>query len=183
MANGTQQSRDSAKSGAGSPFPGWLYLGNALPFVERILAILDQIALFEDFGRDEIVRLAPYLKCYRAPAGTEILREGDEGDFMLLLIAGQVEIVKRDMAGTPKHMDTVGPGKALGEMSMIDGAPRSASCVAMDDALFAVLERGDLTRILADDPRLGIKLLIELVQMLSKRLREVSSRLVGVIDV
>jgi CRP-like cAMP-binding protein len=170
-------------TGPATPFPELLFLGDALPFVDRIVAILDQIPLLEGFAQEEIVRMAPYLKIYRAPVGTEIICEGDTGDFMLLLISGRVEIFKRDTSGMPKHIGTAGPGKALGEMSMIDGAPRSASCIALEDTLFAVLDRPDLSRIITDDPRLGVKLLIELVQILARRLREANSRLVGAMEI
>ena len=177
------ESEQPGQHGQPNPFSDLLFLGDALPFVERIVSILDQIQLFEGFDQEEILRLAPYLKTYRAPVGTEIICEGEVGDFMLLLITGRVEIFKRDVSGVPKHIGTAGPGKVLGEMSMIDGGPRSASCIALEDTLFAMLDRADLTCIIAEDPRLGIKLLIELVQLLTRRLREANSRLVGVMDI
>jgi CRP-like cAMP-binding protein len=63
-------------------------------------------------------------------------------------------------------------------MSMIDGEPRFASCVALEDTLFAMLDRDSLSRIIAADPRLGIKILMELVLLLSQRLRSASGKLV-----
>ncbi len=72
------------------------------------------------------------MRCYRAPLGTEIIREGDDGDFMVLILEGSVEIVKKDIRGQAQIMGTAGPGKTLGEMSLIDGEPRFASCVALE---------------------------------------------------
>jgi hypothetical protein len=46
-------------------------LGNALPFVGRIREIIEAIKLFEDFEPDELEGLARYMRCYRAPLGTE----------------------------------------------------------------------------------------------------------------
>jgi len=63
-------------------------------------------------------------------------------------------------------------------MSMIDGEPRFASCVALEDTLFAMLDRDSLSHIIAGDPRLGIKILMELVLLLSQRLRSASGKLV-----
>ena len=40
---------------------------------------------------------------YQAPAGTEIIREGESGDFMLMLIEGRVEVLKRDRWNVPQH--------------------------------------------------------------------------------
>ena len=159
-------------------FPGLTPLGDASAFVDRLLEIIEHIRLFEDFEREEICRLAAGLRCYRAPAGASLIREGDSGDFMVFLLDGQCEIVKNDPTGVPQRIGVAGPGKILGEMSMIDGEPRFASCIALEDTLFAMIDRDGLSRIIADDPRFGIKILLELVLLLSQRLRATSSKLV-----
>lgn len=159
-------------------FPGLVYLGDASSFVDRILEIIERIRLFEDFERGEIGILAAQMRCYRAPAGAIVIREGDSGDFMLIPLDGQCEIVRNDPAGVPQRIGLAGPGKILGEMSMIDGEPRFASCIALEDTLFAMIDRDGLSRIIADDPRFGIKILLELVLLLSQRLRATSSKLV-----
>lgn len=152
-------------------------LGDALPFVGRIREIIQAIELFEDFEADELQWLAAYMRCYRAPPGVEIIREADDGDFMLLLLNGRIEIVKKDVRGLPQIMNLAGPGKTLGEMSLIDGAPRFASCISLDTVEFAVLDRESLSRIIAAAPRVGVKLMTELVILLNQRLRSVSAQL------
>jgi hypothetical protein len=159
-------------------FPNLTSLGDAVPFVSRIQEILDHIKLFEDFEGDDLDTLARYMTCYLAPSGTEIIREGAPGDFMLLIIEGSVEILKVDNAGLPTRIGMAGPGKTLGEMSVVDGEPRFASCMAVVDTLFAVLDRDNLSRIIADEPRIGVKLLMELLMLLNQRLRNVSTELV-----
>lgn len=159
-------------------FPGLAFLGDASVFADRILEIIEHIRLFEDFEREEIRRLAAGQRCYRAPAGATLIREGDSGDFMVFLLDGKCEIVKSDPGGLPQRISVAGPGKILGEMSMIDGEPRFASCIALEDTLFAMIDRDGLSRIIADDPRFGIKILLELVLLLSQRLRATSSKLV-----
>ena len=162
--------------------PNVEFLGDAQPFVGRIREIIETIQLFEDFDPDELVGLARYMRCYRAPLGTEIIREGDEGDFMLLLLDGGVEIVKKDVRGLPQIMGTAGPGKTLGEMSLIDGEPRFASCVALDTVEIAVLDRENLSRIIAEEPRIGVKLMMELLMLLNQRLRSVSGQLMDCME-
>jgi len=152
-------------------------LGDAVPFVGRIREIIEVIKLFEDFEPQELEALARYMPCYRAPLGAEVIREGDHGDFMLLILEGSVEIVKKDIRGLAQIMGTAGPGKTLGEMSLIDGEPRFASCVALEPVTFAVLDRGALSRILAEEPRIGVKLMMELLMLLNQRLRSVSAQL------
>ncbi|MCK9379862.1 MAG: cyclic nucleotide-binding domain-containing protein [Sulfuritalea sp.] len=162
--------------------PNVEFLGDGLPFVGRIREIIEVIQLFEDFEPDELEGLARYMRCYRAPLGTEIICEGDAGDFMLLLLDGSVEIVKKDIRGLAQIMATAGPGKTLGEMSLIDGEPRFASCVALDSVAFAVLDREGLSRIITEEPRIGVKLLMELLMLLNQRLRSVSKQLMDCVE-
>ena len=63
----------------------------------------------------------------------------------------------------PAALAQVEPGRTLGEMSMIDGEPRFATCVAVEPTLVAVLDRENLARIIVEQPLLGAKLLMELV--------------------
>ena len=162
--------------------PNVEFLGDAVPFVGRIREIIEAIQLFEDFEPDELEGLARYMRCYRAPLGTEIIREGDQGDFMLLLLDGSVEIVKKDVRGSAQIMGTAGPGKTLCEMSLIDGEPRFASCVALDTVEIAVLDRESLSRIIAEEPRIGVKLMMELLMLLNQRLRSVSAQLLDCME-
>ena len=163
-------------------FPKLDHLGDAIPFVGRILDILQHIELFEDFGEAEVVLLARYMLCYRAPAGSEIIREGQAGDFMVLLLDGEMEIVKQDARGVPVRIGLAGPGKTLGEMSLIDGEPRFASCLTLGDTAFAVLDRDQLIHVVSEEPKVGVKLLMELLLLLNQRLRQVSGQLMGCLE-
>jgi CRP-like cAMP-binding protein len=163
-------------------FAAFESLGDALGFVDRILEIIEHIHLFEDFEREEIDILARYMRCYRADTGAEIIREAELGDFMLLVIDGSVEILKLDPRGLPQRLAAAGPGKTLGEMSLIDGEPRFASCVTLEPTLFAVLDREGLIRVVSEEPRIGVKILMELLMLLNQRLRSVSGELMKCLD-
>lgn len=158
------------------------HLGDAIRFSQQIHALIPKCALLENFSSAEVRALATFMEVYRAEPGMEILREGDGGDFMLMLIEGAVEVRKRDRWNTPQRIATVDAGKTLGEMSMIDGEARFATCVAVEPALLAVLDRDSLARIIVEQPMLGAKILMELVLMLSQRLRATGQRLVGLLD-
>jgi CRP-like cAMP-binding protein len=158
------------------------YLGDATPFVVRIHEIIESIHLFEDFEPEDLAGLARYMRCYRAPLGTEIIREGDQGDFMLLVLDGGIEIVKKDPRGVAQAIGSAGPGKTLGEMSLIDGEPRFASCIALGTVEIAMLDRDSLSRLISEEPGLGVKLMMELLMLLNQRLRAVSSQLMECMD-
>jgi CRP-like cAMP-binding protein len=158
------------------------YLGDATAHAAQIHALIPKCALLENFSTAEVRLLAHFMDLYRAETGMEVLREGDGGDFMLMLMEGRVDVLKRDQGNTPRLLASLDAGKTLGEMSMIDGEARFATCVAVEPVLVAVLDRESLARIIVEQPMLGAKILMELVLMLSQRLRATSQRLVGMLD-
>jgi len=158
------------------------FLGDATKFAARIQGLIPKCTLLENFSHAEVSSLANFMDVYRAEAGMEIIGEGDGGDLMLMLIEGKVKVFKRDRWNTPQLLATVDGGHTLGEMSMIDGEARFATCVAAATTLFAVLTREALARIIVEQPLLGAKILMELVLMLSQRLRATSERLLGLLD-
>jgi CRP/FNR family cyclic AMP-dependent transcriptional regulator len=158
------------------------YLGDATQFAGQMLTLIPKCTLLENFSPAEVQLLAHFMSVYRAQSGVEIIREGDGGDFMLMVLEGTVEVHKRDRWNTPQLLASVDAGRTLGEMSMIDGQPRFATCLAAAQTLIAVLDRENLARIIVEQPLLGAKILMELVLMLSQRLRATSQRLLGLLD-
>ena len=158
------------------------YLGDATRFASQIHALIPKCSLLENFTTAEVRLLSHFMEVFRAAEGMEVIREGDGGDFMLIVVEGRVEVRKQDRWNTPQPIAVVEPGRALGEMSMIDGEPRFATCVAVEPLLVAVLDRESLARIIVEQPLLGAKILMELVLMLSQRLRATSDRLMQQLD-
>lgn len=155
-------------------FLGFDDLGNASWLVDRIVGILDTIPILDGFVPAQIETLAHYLHCYRVPAGVDVIVEGEPGDFMLLLIDGRMEITKTGKNGLPVHVGEARAGKTLGEMSIIDGEERFASCVTSVQSTIAVLERKELLRLVAEEPQLGLKFVMQMAALLNQRLRQIS---------
>ena len=156
-------------------------LGAGIEFAAQLHALFAGSWLFkalEDHGADGANILINHLAIYRAETGQALLQEGELSNFMLIIVDGEVDIVKKDAHGTPLSISHAGPGKILGEMSLMDGEPRFASCVALQPTTIAVLSRLALNRILDEHPRLGAQLLIQLIALLSQRLRQTSRKLV-----
>jgi CRP-like cAMP-binding protein len=158
------------------------YLGDATRFAGQIHALIPKCSLLENFTPAEVRLLTHFMEVYRAADGMEVIREGDGGDFMLILVEGRVEVRKQDRWNTPQLIAAIEPGRVLGEMSMIDGEPRFATCVAVQPTLVAVLDRASLARIIVEQPLIGAKFMMELVLMLSQRLRATSDRLMQLLD-
>ena len=157
-------------------------LGAAKAMVEQLYLMIGHSRFFSDFTRDNIQKMAVFMQVYQAEPGEMIIREGDVDDYMLFIVEGRVNIVKTDSHGERRPMNIVGPGSILGEMSMIDGEPRFASCIALESTTFSVLSRDSMVRIIMEEPGLGAKILIKLVTLLSERLRSTSSNLLHYLE-
>ena len=153
------------------------HLGEGTALAQQIFDMIGHSKFFADFTREDIQRLTAFMQIYRAEATQMMIREGDVDDYMLLIIQGRVDIVKTDSHGNLQPMTTVGPGATLGEMSMIDGEPRFATCMAIEATTFAALSRDSMVQIILEEPGLGAKVLVKLVTLLSQRLRQTSSNL------
>jgi CRP-like cAMP-binding protein len=155
------------------------YLGSAAGFVGEVMNAINMEVMFDEFYLYEIEELSQYLHCFAAPTGTVLLQEGEEGDHLIILLAGQVIVRKTDLGGTLHSLAMVGPGNILGEMSLIDGERRFASCVAAEPTRFAVMSKSELNEILALHPRLANKFQTMLLQIMVSRLRDMGTRAIS----
>jgi CRP-like cAMP-binding protein len=147
-------------------------------YKDQLIIMLEQVQMFDDFTEMERNTLANYLKAYQAEKDTVIYREGDCAGHMCLLIEGQLEVYKDIDHSHNKKLAEIRPGKSIGEMSVIDGLPNSATVIVSQPSVLIVITRKDLQLIAQNHPPLGIKLLWYLANLLSQRLRYTSGRLI-----
>ena len=157
-------------------------VGAGTAIANEIFGLVGKSQFFTEFSKEDISTLAGYMEVFRAQPGEIIIRESDEGDFMVLIVDGEIDILKKSHRAEQQHMTSAGPGMTLGEMSMIDGEPRFATCMASQPTTFALLTRDNMAKIILDHPSLGSKILVKMVTMLSLRLRQTSGRLLRMME-
>lgn len=153
------------------------YLGGAGAYAEEVWEVIKQGPLFGGFSRPEVDLLCQFMHCFAAPREAVLLKEGEDGDYVLIVLSGKVAVRKQGPKSEAITIATAGPGSSLGEMSLVDGERRSASCVATEPVDFAVMTRADLNELMVAHPRLANKFLIKLLQILVERLRDTSVRM------
>jgi len=157
-------------------------IGRASEFNDEIHTLMARTPLFSGLDVDETRKLGAFMYVYEAPSGVTIISEGEAGDFMMMLMQGMVDVLRRNRYNFPSRIAVAHAGHALGEMSMFDGEPRFASCVTLEQSRVAVLTRDALMLVMQDEPKLGNKILLKLVQLLSERLRQTSAKLVSYLE-
>lgn len=139
---------------------------------------LTDIPLFSDLDPRELDTLARAMReADVAPEGL-IFQEGDPGHFLALILVGKVGISKScDLEGT-RSLGFAGPGKTIGEMALIDGEPRSATCRSLTECRLALLTADAFQKLSQSAPLLGFKVMGRLAKMLSQRLRQTTGQLI-----
>lgn len=156
-------------------------LGGASGFVTEIHQVVKELSIFESFTLADHRLLCDYMVCFGTGKDVTLLSEGTTGDFLVIILTGEVAVIKESDETGKRLVVRVGPGGVLGEMSLIDGQPRSASCLTTQPTDFAVLTRHKLNAILAEHPPLGTKVLLLLLQLLTSRLRDTTTRMLPTI--
>lgn len=131
------------------------------------LDVLRRVPLLTTLGEEDLAAFAGLLRERRYPKGSMILAQGDPGEALYLLAAGQVKVVLIHEDGREVILSVLGVGAFFGEMALLDQEPRSAHVVAMTDSLLLQLRREDFQARLRSGPEVAIALLREL----SRRLR------------
>ena len=158
------------------------YLGKGSSLVTQIHALLPYSPLIESFSFMEVGLVSQFMEIYRVQVGQQVIQEDDAGTFMVFVIEGQIEVFKRGTDEKPLLIAVVGPGGTIGEMSLIDGGRRSATCIASAVTMLGVLTDESLAHLLLQDSHAGAKLLVQLLTMLVERLRVTNSQLVFRLD-
>jgi uncharacterized membrane protein len=146
-------------------------------------ALLTEIPFFNFLDEGERISLAAQLEEVQLPEGQVLFNYGEPGDCLYVIRSGKAEVFFKDDTGTRIVLEIAGAGDVVGELSLLDGGPRTAS-VVVTEALDALrLDRGDLDQFLRSHPAAAIDLLSTLGRRLrvsAERLRHTASRNVNV---
>jgi CRP/FNR family cyclic AMP-dependent transcriptional regulator len=123
------------------------------------LGPLSHIPLFAGLPASEQQALFSAMRVETVPANKTIFWRGDKGDSLYLINSGQVVVTVPNERGEHAVLDTLGPGGFFGEISLLDGGPRTASIRATQDTELYVLHRDDFHSFLRQRPETAIAIL------------------------
>ncbi len=150
------------------------------PSPKMSTAIVDSlcnIPLFDRLNGQELSVLGKYINIIEVNPGEYVFREGDRGDYICFVEEGALDVMKRASAGGSAIIATLTKGRSVGEMSVIDNFPRSATIRARTKATLLTLTRSRFDLILEQEPTIGVKILKGIARLLSQNLRRTSSQL------
>jgi len=138
---------------------------------------LGRMEVFKGLSPEDLRRLESIVQPRRFEAGTTILREGDRADLFFVVARGSVGVQLRLEGGRTKRIACIGPGLTFGEMSLLDGAHRSADVIALETVVAYGLSVEALRASAAAHPHVLVTILTNINRDLSERLRRANEEI------
>lgn len=155
-----------------------VYMSQTSALLDEISSMLVECEIFNHLPAAEIQAVARHFSINNIGQGETIFREGDDGTFMCVVHEGRISVLKTNQNDQDVVMATLGKGRTFGEMAVLDGERRSATCVAASDCVLLTLSKEAMDAMLEDQPRIGAKILRAVAVSLSRRLRMAVGKLV-----
>lgn len=148
-----------------------------------MLSVLEDVPLFRDLSRRELREVAQTLEVADYAIEDVVFKQGEPGRGMYIVLSGGVDIYQVDEEdGTRLHLSRSEAGAFLGETALLDDSPRTASAVVFDEAELALFSRYALLNLAEQRPHLGVKIAMQLSQIIAERLRRTNRGLRSVRD-
>ncbi|MGE5386033.1 MAG: Crp/Fnr family transcriptional regulator [Betaproteobacteria bacterium] len=148
-----------------------MWLKDSLPRQELqnlLTKLIERVPVFAGFDQVELLELLNGAEKKVFRAGEQIIREGNTGNFMYVVIDGEARVTKRGDHHKSHELGVFGSGGCFGEMSLVDHAPRSATVEATRDCVLIRIRESDCWR----NTKVGSKIFRNIAGILAQRLRE-----------
>ena len=137
--------------------------------LERRVESLERVGLLDVLGTGQVRRLASDSRELRFAGGEPVIRQGEPGDSMFIVLDGNVEVTATEEGSMAVVVARLGPGDYFGEMSLMTGAARTATVVALAETRVLEVRKDAFAGIVAEQPELLEKLSEALADRLEER--------------
>ena len=131
---------------------------------------LGQVPLFAGLPPRHLKRVGDLTEEVRFMEGATVVRQGDAGDTFFVILEGEAKVA----GPSGRVVNRLRPGEYFGEISLLDGGPRTASVVAETPLTMLALSRSALLRVVQREPAVGVRLLGHVAMMLRRLERSAS---------
>ena len=132
---------------------------------------LSPLSIFKDLDKNELEIVCKHVFEQSVKKDNVLFVEGMPGDSLYIIVSGCVEIIKETKDNEKIVLATMGANDIVGEMSLIDSEPRSATGRTIEDSVLLVITKKSFNAILKSDSHIATKIMMGLLKIISKRLR------------
>lgn len=130
------------------------------------IELFRQVDLFGHLTDEQLGLLASRSRDHRFGRHALLMHEGEKGDALYVIRRGEVKVFVSDDNGRELVLHQLGPGAVIGDIAVLDGEPRSASVMAIEDTTALAIERDSLLECLASSPEFALNIIRSLTQRL-----------------
>jgi CRP/FNR family cyclic AMP-dependent transcriptional regulator len=138
-------------------------------------AVLRHVSLFSELDANSLALIAKAARRVKFPKGSVVFQEGDPGDYLLVIEKGRVKVVLVGDDGQETILNFLEPPALLGEIALLDDAPRSATVIATMATEFLQIGRGPFLELIKKHPALALEIMAKLARGLRKATEQVRS--------
>ncbi len=136
---------------------------------------LRRIKMLADVEERLLASLLPYLEVVRVAAFGEVVKKGDHGDALFMVVEGEVR-ARVMLGGKETTLATMGVGECFGELAVVDQGPRSADVIANQPSVLIKVSEGALRKMFAEAPALAAPFMLALTRVIAQRIRVMTKR-------
>ncbi len=122
--------------------------------IKQLTTVLEAVPLFEGLTHKQLRKVADLADVARFMAGATLVKQGVIGDSFYVVLTGQAKVI-----ANKRTLNRLLPGDHFGEISLLDGGPRSASVIAETEMTLVIITQKDFLAMLGKDPEITISLL------------------------
>ncbi|MFO7545904.1 MAG: cyclic nucleotide-binding domain-containing protein [Trueperaceae bacterium] len=137
----------------------------------------DDLTALVPGGAAVLASLVAWFEEVHVPAGEVLVRQGDDGDRFWLLAEGRVSAIRHRADGTTLRLETLGPGRLVGEIAFVTGVKRGADLVADERSRLYGMDRETWRRLSEDEPSSAVVMRDLLLRLTAERVQHLSSAL------
>ncbi|MFW9998191.1 MAG: DUF4388 domain-containing protein, partial [Candidatus Odinarchaeota archaeon] len=153
-------------------------ISNHLTRLKLEFSQLQAMPIFSPLPEASLAKIIPLLQVREVDTLTEIMKQGDVGQSLYVIAAGEVSVVRESGQVGEKVLATLHEGECFGEMSLISGEPISATIRANNPVSLLVLGKEDFDRLLLGTPSLNVYF----TKLLTQRLRQANTKMMDILD-
>jgi len=135
--------------------------------VDENLSVIKQVPIFQDLSDDVLKRLLATSRIHKYRKGVLLISEGETGESLILIISGRIKIFVSDEDGNEMTLFVETPGGYIGEISLLDDAPRTASAVTMESTKVISISKRGFDELIRENPDIALNI----IAGLSKKIR------------
>ncbi len=140
-------------------------------------AILRRIPLFKDFDDAACDAVIGVLRVRQFGAGETVFAQGERGDTMVIVSGGHLRVELDDVKGVRTTVGSIGAGEVVGEMAVLDPAPRACTVTAVSETIVYELNRAGLLQLRQTCPAASATIISAVISDVTRRLRQINKQI------